>query len=200
MKENHDFFVVDNFYQDPLKARELGLTCEYLPKEAGLDGEICIESRKSYFNEALVKKLESIIQKPIDFDPAKFAFGVFAKAETINQGRSRVHVDPTDWVGIVYLSERCSSQSGGGTSFYQHIKTGFSRLPNDKEAFIKNVLKRDAKDLSAWREIHKVEMKFNRLLLIKAGELFHKATNYFGENSQSARLTQLFFFNEKKAL
>ena len=52
----------------------------------------------------------------------------------MNQGRSRVHVDPTDWVGIVYLSKESSSRSGGGTSFFRHIETGFSWLPNDTEA------------------------------------------------------------------
>ena len=198
--------IVDDFYKNPSEARLLGLNCEYLPSGAGVDGEVCIESKKSYFSESFVSKLESLIDHKISFDPAKYAFGVFAKAELKDRSRSRVHIDPTDWVGIIYLNDEINQR--GGTTIYKHIETGFEKLPTDTECinmgipnqnfFKQEVLRRDSKKMECWSPIMTIEKKFNRLLLIRANELFHKASGYFGESAETARLTQLFFFNEKK--
>ena len=69
---------------------------------------------------------------------------------------------------------------------------------HDTEDFRKNFLQPRAQNSDEWDVSVKIGMKFNRLVLFRAGELFHAAENYFGSAETACRLTQLFFFQTQE--
>lgn len=135
-------------------------------------------------------------------DPQNYSFAVFYKTFGKDEGRRTVHVDQSDWTGLVYLNKPEDCQ--GGTSFYQHIETGLDSVPNadriqemgfeNREDFVKKFVSKEGKDLNRWKRIGRVGMKSNRMLLFRAGEMFHAADAYFGNSDTDCRLAQLFFF------
>ncbi|MBC7740995.1 MAG: hypothetical protein H7061_02280 [Bdellovibrionaceae bacterium] len=205
-----NIIVVDNFYQDPLKIRNYALNgVEYLPKNKLSPNFPGTESVKSFTSLALIEKIESSLGQKINVDPTKYSFGVFTKTYLADSRNNRVHVDTSEWTGIVYLNlpEQCQA----GTSFYEHKLTGLNSIPyspsklselgyNSQKEFVDQFLRPQSQDQTAWKQSVHVGMKFNRLILFKAGELFHSAGSYFGHDDQSCRLTQLFFFSTASSL
>lgn len=116
--------------------------------------------------------------------------------------RRSVHVDQSDWTGLIYLNK--PEDCHGGTSFYQHIETGLDQVPDEekiremgfenREDFVKKFVAEEGKDFSKWRRLARVGMKSNRMVLFRAGDMFHAADAYFGSSDSNCRLAQLFFF------
>ena len=48
--------------------------------------------------------------------------------------------------------------------------------------------------MSKWDMVDMISNKFNRLVLYR-GDLFHSSMEYFGEDKETGRLFQTFFFN-----
>ena len=53
---------------------------------------------------------------------------------------------------------------------------------------------KDSRDMSKWDMVDMISNKFNRLVLYR-GDLFHSSMEYFGEDKETGRLFQTFFFN-----
>lgn len=90
-----------------------------------------------------------------------------------------------DWTAIFYLNEK--PPAGDGTTFYKHLPTStFCAVP-EFNAF------EDWKIDDRWEPWHKVNAKFNRLLLFKA-PYFHSRSLYsnYG-NGDTSRLVQVVF-------
>ncbi len=201
-----NIIVVDDFYEKPELIRDYALTkAQYLSKrqlEANFPGT---ESVHSFTTGAVIKKIETAIGQSIVVDPTRFSFGVFAKTYETEQFKKAVHVDTSEWTGIIYLN--LPHECNGGTSFYEHRATRLNAIPpqnqlqrmgySDSEDFKKNLLQPNSRNDDLWKVSVKVGMKFNRLVLFKASELFHAADNYFGSVEIGCRLTQLFFFSTK---
>lgn len=199
--------VIDNFYSNPWAVREYALNkAQYISKE-NLPGEFPgTESKQSFFTPGVVEKMELAIGQKITPEPANYSFGVFAKTYAKDLRNKSIHVDSSDWTGLLYLSrpEDCR----GGTNFYSHKDSGLDQVPSDSELldmgfsskneFIEKFLKPIGQEPSQWNVSVKVGMKFNRMLLFKAGELFHSADSYFGDSDNNCRLIQLFFFKTYK--
>jgi len=119
-----------------------------------------------------------------------------------DQGLGRVHIDVSDWSGILYLSrpEDCR----GGTDFFRHRRTGTDRFPVTPEDLARTGFSSfdEAHDVmigqegtveSAWERIMTVPMRFNRLLLLRPW-LWHTAGPGFGDVLENGRLVYLMFF------
>ena len=199
--------VIDDFYSNPAAVRNFALTkTEYLPS-AALPGEFPgTESKKSFFTPAVVQRLQSAVGEKVSPQPARFSFGVFAKAYAQDHRKKVVHVDHTGWTGLVYLNP--PEQCRGGTSFYRHKGTGLDRVPEEnglenlgytsRSDFLDRFLRPISSREEEWEVSARVGMKFNRLVLFRAGDLFHAAEGYFGNTDEEARLIQLFFFETEK--
>ena len=99
-----------------------------------------------------------------------------------------IHHDTTDYVGVVMLSPDCPSEFG--TSFWEEKNTQKS-FTSEKysggqpsDPIVKNC------SLSDWREVERVDYKYNRLLLY-SGRLFHT----INMTTEHERINQLFSFN-----
>ena len=199
-----NLIVIDNFYQNPNTVRDYALNkATYLPSHQLHPKFAGTESQQGFFSDAVVHKLESALGQKIEVNPQKFAFGVFSKTFAADEIKKSVHVDGSDWAAVLYLSRPEDCQ--GGTVFYEHKTWGWSGIPSldvlqsrgfqSRADFINSDVNKNSQDLSKWKISARIGMKFNRLVLFRAGTFFHAAEGYFGNNDQNCRLLQLFFFN-----
>jgi Family of unknown function (DUF6445) len=203
MKRN--VIVVDGFYKDPDRVRELGQDEFFDSGQAhNYPG---YQATKSYWNQAIVDRLSELVGGPIHVDPEKYAFGAIRLITEESGNKPKVHHDgSTDWSGIVYLSK--SGPAAAGTSTYRHRATGLVGPPDDTVAielgyesakdYNLSVVHRDAADLDAWEPTCFVGMAYNRLVLFRGSELFHAPGVGFGSGFDDGRLTQTFFFDDAK--
>lgn len=199
-----NFIVIDDFYKKPKAVREIALSADYLGRDKLQEGRSGTETAKCFFTQSIVDRFEKLIGKKISFDPSKNTFGAFALQAKEDQKLNRVHIDTCDWTGLVYLNP--GEQDGGGTCTYIHKKTGIEEVPpieelqrmgfTNKEEFLKATVEVDGLSTEAWKVSCRAGMRFNRLILFKAGHLFHAAESYFGKQIDDSRITQLFMFNE----
>ncbi|MBV9528418.1 DUF6445 family protein [Sphingomonas sp.] len=118
-----------------------------------------------------------------------------------NETRGKIHIDPTHWSGILYLSrpEDCR----GGTEFYRHLPSGMDYVPRDLPSLnavgyasyddFRKAVDEDSLDRSKWELTMTVPMRFNRLVLLQP-QYWHTAGPGFGDSLENGRLVYLMFF------
>lgn len=198
--------VVDDFYREPEKVRELALTTKYMDVTAlNYPG---YQSIKSYSSDEILKTFEKIIGVDLTLKQSELTFGKFRIMLAGKESRLKVHIDGvSDWTGLVYLNPPESCQ--GGTAFYRHKGTGLEGRISDIEAqgmgfsswreLEKQLINKDTLLQDQWEATMFVGMKFNRLVLFKGNNLFHSHTCSFGDNKENGRLTQNFFFDQRSS-
>lgn len=200
--------VVDDFYADPDRVRAIALEKgDWSPQKSEEGRTFDAETYNSFAASSVADAFASLLGIEVDHDPARMGFGVFAfTGETANAPLT-THYDDTDWAAIVYLvpPERCQ----GGISFYRHRDSGLLGPPDDEQArklgfrdrehWLGDVYYPDKVRPEAWEESSHVSMVYNRLVLLRGGSCFHRASSGFGSTPADGRLTQRFFFNEVRA-
>lgn len=205
---NDDLIIIDDFYQDPDKIRELALSCEYSTKDSAF-----FSRSSAFFVEGMRKVFEDIIGVEIPYDTSWINTrevdgssvsnghcfnGTFYKrtGEEDRKIANHIHHDCHDWVAIIYLSKDCPEEYG--TLMWEHIDTQrsftsdtYRRCKETKNGF--DPIPKNKKD---WRVIDDVEYKYNRLLVYN-GAKFHSA-NLPDKDKNIERINQLWSFNEKK--
>jgi hypothetical protein len=208
MKSNNivkepEYLIFDDFYKDPEGVRALALQAEYAGKGALSANAPGIESKLPFFSDAVINKIEAIIEKKIKVDPQHNAFGRFRLAVENDKRRTKVHTDNTDWTAVVYLSEE--QHCKGGTSFYRHKETNLISPPDQhqlrkmgltKKEFDRDIVLRDSVLADCWELTKMCPMKFNRCVILRGAQYFHGSDQLFGKSFADGRLTQNFFFNE----
>ena len=191
--------IVDDFYPDPQKVREVALGFDYPEQDGNYPGR---NSRQRLHIDGLDAAVSDILGQPVAGDTTQ-AHAQFRITLAADQAKYHVHVDTgVHWSGVAYLSlpEHCE----GGTDLFRHIETGAERAPiNDEELALFNaetpqeainrVMTADANDLSKWEKVMTLPMRFNRLVLFRPW-LWHSATAGFGTTPEDGRLIQGLFF------
>lgn len=192
--------VVDDFYDDPLAVRGLALSSAY-PEVEGPRTFPGRNSAASFLPPGLEQVASRLVGEPLRAPASPGAFhGRFRLTLAGEEGRYRVHVDPTGlvWVGVVYLSlpEHCQ----GGTAFYRHRQLASDRTPIEPAelaacgvASVAELLQRDANEPAKWQHLMTVPMRFNRLILYRPW-LWHSAAEGFGDSLETGRLIQVLSF------
>ena len=137
----------------------------------------------------------------------KLSHGKFRITLAEDEGRAKVHLDNSQWSGILYLSrpEDCS----GGTDFFRHKETNTDCTLLTKTELrdlgwhdadtankkINEIIQRDSNDDEKWEHIMQVPMKYNRLLLLRPW-LWHTAGPGFGNTLENGRMVFLMFYQE----
>jgi hypothetical protein len=121
-KQNKRFFVVDDFYEDPMAVREHALAQTYFPGE-GAVGE---RTRDQFLFEGLKEKFEEIMQVKIaDITEDGFGWyntGINGRFQSCIGGVPQVfHCDAQTWAAVLFLTPHAPPQSG--TSFYRNKKS-----------------------------------------------------------------------------
>jgi hypothetical protein len=190
--------IIDDFLTEPevLRQRALGLKYENAGTHPGRNS---IERIKI---ESLADEVSFIVQERLcePTPPQSHAKCRLTLASDNEPGR--IHVDPSVWSGILYLSrpEDCR----GGTEFYRHIPTGTDEVPRKVEQInalgyaasaemSHQILEKDGGDRSKWELTMTVPMRYNRLVLLRPW-LWHTSGPGFGDSAENGRLVYLMFF------
>ncbi len=192
--------VIDDFLDDAEPFRAAALRLSY-PRR---DGET-FPGRNSVQRlalDGLDREVSRLVGEPLVGLPNLGSHGKCRIALAEDDAPGRIHVDPSHWSGILYLSrpEDCL----GGTEFFRHKATGLDRVPHDGESlaragfssydqFQREFMDKEVPDRSAWDIAMTVPMKFNRLILLRPW-LFHTSGPGFGESIEKGRLVYLMFF------
>ena len=200
------YVKIDNFYADPVAMRKIALEAEYHPikqstkhfnRNAPWPGKI---SKKCFKPKDLDMKVSKALGKLVSSTPERAGIsGFFRISHASDTPGSFCHADNiteitqiNQYVGVLYLSpdEHCSGLVG--TNFYRHKETSISFMKTLEDS---KKLERDFDNPSAWELFDKTEMKFNTMVIYDAC-LIHGFGPMFGDSDETARLTQIFTFNE----
>lgn len=191
--------IVDDFLDNAGALRDAALRLTYPPGEHMFPGRNSVERIDIH---GLDQQVSQLVGEPLRALVPEQAHAKCRITLGSDKGKAKVHVDPSHWSGILYLSqpEHCR----GGTELFRHISTGTERAPyNDQEAatfgfpsakgMTAQILDEDGTDDSKWEMTMRVPMRFNRLLLLRPW-LWHTAGETFGDRIENGRLIYLMFF------
>lgn len=191
--------VVDDFLENALPLREAALRLTYPEQHGAFPGR---NSQERINIEGLAEQVSRLVNEPLVPLGHPQSHGKTRITLGNDERRANVHVDPSHWSGILYLSK--PEDCRGGTEIFRHIETNTDRAPyNDAEArahgyasakeMVDTILERDGQDESKWERTMRVPMRFNRLVLLRPW-LWHTAGESFGDSLENGRLVYLMFF------
>jgi len=191
--------VIDDFLSDPdwLRNQALRLNYSVQGRFPGLN------SAEKIPLPGLNQLVSSIVRQQVHTPWAPdFSHASCRLALASDDKPGRIHIDPSQLSGILYLSrpEDCR----GGTEFFRHKRTGTDRLPmspeklkdagySSYEELQKEILDKDALDRSKWDLTMTVPMRYNRLILLQP-HYWHTSGPGFGDSVENGRLVYLMFF------
>ena len=192
-------FVIDDFLRNAEEVRRQALDLTYAVggRYPGLN------SVQKLRIEGLDQVVSSLVHEPVHAPWTEdFSHGSCRIALASDNRPGRIHIDPSHWSGILYLSR--NEDCRGGTEFFRHRKTGTDRCPIDEAALKeagydtyedlqKEILDEDALDRSKWDHTMTVPMRFNRLVLLQP-QYWHTAGPGFGDSLENGRLIYVMFF------
>jgi len=196
--------IVDDFMDDPYSLRNAALSLNYPEGSGPFPGR---NSKMRIDVTGMDEQVSRLVGEPVRGQPVPQAHAKCRISLAKDEGRAKVHVDPSHWSGILYLSrpEDCR----GGTEFFRHLPTGTERTAyTDKEAanygyasvkdMVSGIVSKDSVDESKWEMTMRVPMRFNRLILLRPW-LWHTAGESFGDTLENGRLVYLMFFESSRA-
>jgi len=197
------FLVIDDFFDNPAKAREVALAMDYPDPGPTVyyPGRNSKQSMAWPNNERMFSAL--VGEKIVGLN--KWSHGCARITLAADKRRGTVHVDPgCTWAGIIYLS--LDEHGSGGTDFFRNVRYGTDRAPlTDQEAqsiygkptprdALREILTvENGSDPAAWTLTHSVPMKFNRCVLFRPW-FWHSSGEGFGDGLENGRLVVLLFF------
>ena len=190
--------VVDDFLRNADAFRAAALDLDY-SLEGPYPGRNSVEELPI---NGLDEAVSSILREPVRAMPPPGSHAHCRLALSTDAQPGKIHIDPSHWSGILYLSR--DEDSHGGTEFYRHKRTGMDRVPTDLEALQavgygsygelqREVVDRDALDRSEWELTTFVAMRFNRLVLLQP-QYWHTSGAGFGDSVENGRLVYVMFF------
>lgn len=173
--------VIDNFYENPDEIRQFALKQEY-PVKGNYPGG----RTKSFATDNDKSKFESIVGRKINYFPEGYN-GSFQLVT--NKNTSWIHRDLTDFSVVIFLTP--NPPSNGGTVLYRHKDTSLQRTSNKEQD---QILNSDSVNFDKWEIIDRIGNLYNRAIIFQ-GMISHMSDAYFGEDMETGRLFQTFFFD-----
>ena len=195
------FLIIDDFLDDPHQLREVAKKLDYpeLPEKTNYPGR---NASRRILIDGLDQAVSSLVGEPLKPTPGT-SHGKFRLTLGSDTGKASVHIDPSHWSGILYLSlpEHCR----GGTDFYRHLPSGLDHAPyepehlqaaglSDMSEVGEKLLLADTNDPRKWEHVMNLPMRFNRLALFRPW-LYHNAGPGFGDSFDNGRLIYPLFFD-----
>lgn len=200
---HHQVTVVDDFYPEPDRVRELALG---LPAESSSGGNYpgCMTT-EGWFDEHHQRLFYQLTGSKLESATAFNGRFRFTPKDSI--GKQHIHFDPgngVQWAGVIYLQkpEHYGWPNENGTSFWKHRRTGLSSIPLDQEGIEKygwgcvqdlvDFLESDGLNEDLWEQVQYVPYRYNRLVLFRPW-MFHSGGGGFGTDKEDCRILQTFF-------
>lgn len=200
---HQSIMIIDDFLNDPDYFRDLAKKMDYpdLREKSNFPGRNSLQRLNAIDVDEVVSNLVHTNLEPL----TNLSHGKFRLTLADDVGRAKVHLDNSQWSGILYLSKGEGFESG--TDFFRHKETGLDSTLlsdekieqlgwNDREtanANINKIVQSDTNNDDKWEHIMRVPMKYNRLLLLRPW-LWHTAGPGFGNNFEDGRLVYLMFY------
>lgn len=179
------FVVVDNFYDNVDSIRKFALSLNFSYHANYHKGK---RTDEVYRFNGLKENFESILNCKIKNWTNYRVNGCFQYC--IGGDQLVYHHDTQEYAGIIFLTPDAPQQTG--TTFYRSKHTKQMKIKNNNEP--KVVFKNGFLDPTEFEVVDVVGNVYNRLVLFDS-QMFHAASNYFGNTLNNGRLFQLFFFD-----
>jgi len=181
-----ELVVVDNFYSEPDKVRQIALEQSFEPdlryhKGKRTQKKFIAQGTKQIFEALLGRKITNWVEHNYN--------GIFQYCTA--EDPIVYHSDMQSYAGVIYLTPDAPPESG--TSFYKSKRTG------DRKSWVRTekhgeIYKGGFYDRTQFELVDTVGNVYNRLVIWDS-RLIHSATTYFGTNKDDSRLFHLFFFD-----
>ena len=198
-----NLIVIDDFYNNVDSVREFALAQDFYIK-----GNYPGTRTENFINESTKNQIQDIIYPYsgnvtnwMDDQPRD----LLLKGETSTEkgtgytgafqisyasDRSWIHTDDNNnWAGVLYLTPDAPPM--GGTGFYRSKINGSMYGQNDED------IGPYGQDKSKWDLVNEVHNIYNRLILFRSDQ-WHTSMEYFGNDNETGRLTQVFFFTTEQ--
>ena len=172
--------IIDNFLENPDGVRNL-LIKNKVPFniEGHFTGKRTIPVDNIDYRNIIIQKLESVLPFKIKMKPLSFPFQLCLAGD-----ETTLHLDPSDWTGVLYLTPNAPIDSG--------------TLLFKEDVELKKKLREDDVDGEVRAHVTStLGNVYNRLVLLRGKEIPHRSNiPGFGDCLENGRLTQVFFFDE----
>lgn len=179
--------VVDGFYRDPMRRRELALGSEWVAATGDGPPTFDQRTRRSFPDEEATERIAALLALGGD-RPLPTLSGHFTFVGDGGHERIAPHVHDTGWAAVVCLS--WPDEFSTGIAFYRPA-TEHRALGAWGSAGVHEVRHPDR-----WEETMYVPLRFNRAVLFAASAVHHRAGWGFGREPRTGRVAQVFHFDE----
>ena len=179
MKLNN--LIIDDFLDDPDGIRKVVLDTgiEFFDRVGYFTGKRTPPVDNIDYQNMIIEKLERVLPFKIKMKPLSFPFQLCLAGD-----ETTLHLDPSDWTGVLYLTPNAPIDSG--------------TLLFKEDVELKKKLRED--DVGGEMRAHVTSTLgnvYNRLVLLRGKEIPHRSNiPGFGDCLENGRLTQVFFFDE----
>ena len=179
MKLNN--LIIDDFLDDPDGIRKVVLDTgiEFFDRVGYFTGKRTPSVDNIDYQNMIIEKLERVLPFKIKMWPLSFSFQL-----CLDRDETHLHLDPSDWTGVLYLTPNAPIDSG--------------TLLFKEDVELKKKLREDDVDGEVRAHVTStLGNVYNRLVLLRGKEIPHRSNiPGFGDCLENGRLTQVFFFDE----
>ena len=172
--------IIDDFLDDPDGIRKVVLNGKILFNRVGyFTGKRTPPVDNIDYQNMIIEKLERVLPFKIKMKPLSFPFQLCLAGD-----ETTLHLDPSDWTGVLYLTPNAPINSG--------------TLLFKEDVELKKKLREDDIDGEMRADVMStLGNVYNRLVLLRGKEIPHRSNiPGFGDCLENGRLTQVFFFDE----
>ena len=171
--------IIDDFLDDPDKIRNFLINNKVaFDVEGNFPGKRSTVVDNTNYQDMIIEKIQKILSLKIKMKPLSFSFQL-----CLSDDKTWVHLDPSDWTGVLYLTPNAPLESG--TLLFKADNESMMKIRSEEKHHL---------DIDITAGISNV---YNRLVLFRGGDIPHRSNVAgFGDCLENGRLTQVFFFDE----
>ena len=175
--------IIDDFLDDPDQIRNLVIDSKVPFEKTGEvphPGKRTVPTSDPDYKNMIVAKLHEVLPFKIKMRP-NFSFSYQL---CLSHDETWVHLDPSDWTGVLYLTPNAPIESG-------------TLLFKEDVELVKKLREPGGSGETKAEVMTVLGNVYNRLVLWRCSEIPHRSNLAgFGDCLENGRLTQVFFFDE----
>ena len=175
--------IIDDFLDDPDQIRNLVIDSKVPFEKTGEvphPGKRTVPTSDPDYKNMIVAKLHEVLPFKIEMKAWSFSFQLSLSSDTV----ATLHVDPTQWAGVLYLTPNAPIESG-------------TLLFKEDVELVKKLREPGGSGETKAEVMTVLGNVYNRLVLWRGSEIPHRSNLAgFGDCLENGRLTQVFYFDE----
>ena len=177
--------IIDDFLDKPDEIRNFLIDNKVsFEKTGSYPGKRTPPVENPVYKNMIIEKLHEVLPFKIKMKDFSFSFQLSLSSDTV----ATLHVDPTQWAGVLYLTPNAPLESGT-LLFKEDVK--LVKKLRDYDGPFRGEGEVRAEVMSVLGNV------YNRLVLFRGREIPHRSNVVgFGDCVENGRLTQVFYFDE----